>query len=150
MPGLHGSESIEPLSATQLEHLRELSGALADLALAFAGRTTSMRADAAHGAGRSLSYADGMSDLIRSIAKSQPNLQLTEHILDLTDRLLPARVCEPRLFSGAFEEAAALWSLWDSRRIEDLRLCLREHHGERVSRAGHLASLVAEQASQQP
>jgi hypothetical protein len=140
-------DRTEPLTAGRLEHLYELLGALVDLALELAGQEEAGGAPAPGPAASDLPYADAMAGLIRSVARSQPNLELADHLIAVNERLLPARTCEPRLFTGASEEPAAMQSLLADGKFYDLRVCLHEHHRERMSRAGHLASLLAEQAS---
>lgn len=144
----HHGYTVATPSARLLQHLYELIAALIDLSLERTSASRCVKSGATKSTTQRgpIRYVETMASLMREIASAQTNLELTEHIFSLNDRLFPARRCEPRLFTGADEEAAALIALWDSRSYDSLRIVLRKHHEVRVERVDALARLLAEQA----
>jgi hypothetical protein len=134
-------------SARRLRNLYDLSGALVDLTIQRC--EASLSSSPRPGGARKSDYAQDLADLMLSMATSQPNGELGEHLLALSDRLFPARRCEPSLFPEALEELDLLAILWAQRNLDELRLRFNQHHAARMERTESIASLLTERAGDQ-
>jgi hypothetical protein len=143
----HQGYAVANPSARRLRNLYDLSGALVDLTLQRCEASLSSTPGA--GDTQKGDYAQDMADLMSNLATSQPNRELGDHLLALSDRLFPARRCEPSLFPGALEELDLLAVLWTQRNLDELRLRFNQHHAARMERTESIASLLAEQAGDQ-
>lgn len=144
----HQGYAVSAPSALRLEGLYDLSGVLVDACL----ERIKTAATPGSGTARKLSqcgdYADDMTTLLREISAAQGNLELSDQIASLNDRLFLARRCEPKLFPNVAGEARSLAILLGAGDIDGLRMLLRSHHRLRVERVDALARLVAEAVGQ--
>lgn len=144
----HQGYAVSAPSALRLEGLYDLSGLLVDACLeriktAGTPDFAPSRSLPVHG-----DYAEDMTRLVREIAASQGNSEISEQIASLNDRLLLARRCEPKLFPNATQQAASLGVLFSTGDISGLQHLMRTHHRLRVERVDALARLVAEAIGQ--
>lgn len=143
----HQGYAVANPSARRLQNLYDLSDGLVDLTLQRC--EVSLSSSPGPGGARTSDYARDMAGLISTMATSQPNRELGEHLLALSDRLFPARRYEPSLFPGALEELDLLAILWAQRNLDELRLRFNQHHATRMESTASIASLLAEQAGDQ-
>jgi len=144
----HQGYAVSAPSALRLEGLYDLTGLLIDACLERIKAAGTPKVGQARTLPLYGDYADDMTTLVREIAISQGNPELSDQIASLNDRLLLARRCEPKLFPNAVQEAGCLATLFGTRDISGLQLLLRTHHRLRVERVDALARLVAEAVGQ--
>jgi DNA-binding GntR family transcriptional regulator len=141
----HGYVIANP-TARRLGDLYELSGVLVDFALERCERANPAPPPSKPQWTRSRSYAEGMAELIQAIAAGHSNRELGDHLRALSDRLFPARRCEPRLFQNVTEELEMLAALWARQDLPELRLRFRSHHADRIERIDAIANALVEWA----
>lgn len=144
----HQGYAVWAPSALRLESLYDLSGLLVDACLERIKTAGTPGSGSARNVSQCGDYADDMTILLREISAAQGNLELSDQIASLNDRLFLARRCEPTLFPNAAQEARSLATLLGTGDIAGLQMLLRSHHRLRVERVDALARLVAEAVGQ--
>jgi DNA-binding GntR family transcriptional regulator len=139
----HGYAIANP-TARRLSNLYELSGVLVDFALERCEHASTATHPSKPQWTRAMSYAEGLAELIQAIAAGQSNRELGDYLHALSDRLFPARRCEPGVFQTATEDLDMLTILWTKRDLSELRLRFRSHHAGRVERIDAIANALAE------
>lgn len=144
----HQGYAVSAPSALRLEGLYDLSGVLVDACLERIKTAATPGSRTARKLSQCGDYADDMTTLLREISAAQGNLELSDQIASLNDRLFLARRCEPKLFPSAAQEARSLATLFGTGDIAGLQMLLRSHYRLRVERVDALARLVAETVGQ--
>lgn len=142
----HQGYAVASPSARRLENLYEFAGALCDLAAQGCAMILLAAPARSRLAIDTRTYAEGITGLHRHLASFQGNLELGEHLIAVSDRLLLARRCEETLFEDAGEELGALARLWEQANLAELRARLKNHYAARIARVDAVARLLAEQA----
>ena len=144
----HQGYALAPPSARRLENLYAFAGALTDLAVDGCVLVLKASPGRPRLAIDTRTYAEGLTGLHRHLSSFQDNLELGEHLIAISDRLLLARRREQMLFPDAIDELAGLTQLWDQADLAGLRLRLRNHYATRIERVDAIVRLLVEQAGE--